>query len=129
MFVPFMNIPMFSSIAIGMPLEPTVATAAFGGLTGFLVGYFIRKIVKVALFALGGVLSLIVYLQYQGLISVNTEKVQHFTETKTNSIANFTNIILHYGTIFGNSPIGLYDLSTPFAGSMTVGLSAGILRG
>ena len=49
---------MFSSITIGMLHEPTVGTAAFGGLTGFLVGYFIRKIVKVALFALGGVLSL-----------------------------------------------------------------------
>lgn len=69
---------MFSSITIGMLHEPTVGTAAFGGLTGFLVGYFIRKIVKVAL-------SLVVYLQYQGLITVNTEKVQHFTETTTNS--------------------------------------------
>ena len=76
---------MFSSITIGMLHEPTVGTATFSGLTGFLVGYFIRKIVKVALFALGGVLSLVVYLQYQGLITVNTEKVQHFTETTTNS--------------------------------------------
>jgi len=34
-----------------MLFEPAIATAAFGGLTGFLVGYFIRKIVKVVLFA------------------------------------------------------------------------------
>ncbi|HEY7573341.1 MAG TPA: FUN14 domain-containing protein [Nitrososphaeraceae archaeon] len=112
-----------------MLLEHTIATAAFGGLTGFLVGYFIRKIVKVVLFALGGVLSLMIYLQYQGLITVNVGKIQHFTETATSSIANYTNAILHYGTTFGNSPIGLYDLSTPFVGSMTVGLIAGILRG
>jgi uncharacterized membrane protein (Fun14 family) len=57
--------------ATDMLFEPAIATAAFGGLTGFLVGYFIRKIVNVVLFALGGVLSLIIYLQYQGLITVN----------------------------------------------------------
>jgi uncharacterized membrane protein (Fun14 family) len=112
-----------------MLFEPAIATAALRGLTGFLVGYFIRKIVKVILFALGGVLSLIIYLQYQGLITVDILKIQHFTETATNSIANFTNVILHYGTTFGNSPTGFSDLANPFAGSMTVGLVAGILRG
>ena len=96
-----------------MLLEPAIATAAFGGLTGFLVGYFIRKIVKVMLFALGGVLSLIIYLQYQGLITVDILKIQHFTETATNSIANYTNVILHYGITIGNNPIGLSDLDTP----------------
>ena len=75
-----------------MLLEPAIATAAFGG-------YFIGKIVKVILFALGGVLSLIIYLQYQGLITVNNQKVQHFIETATSSIANNTNLILHYGGI------------------------------
>jgi len=112
-----------------MLFEPAIAIAAFGGLTGFLVGYFIRKIVKVILFALGGVLSLIIYLQYQGLITVDILKIQHFTETATNSIAKYTNVILHYGTTSGNSTIGLYDLSTPFAGSITVRLIAGTLRG
>ena len=61
-----------------MLLEPTIVSAAFGGLTGFLVGYFIRKIVKIMLFAVGGVLSLIIHLQFQGLITVNIEKVRHF---------------------------------------------------
>ena len=58
-----------------MLIESTISTAAFGGLIGFLVGYFIRKIVKVVLFILGGVLSLIIYLQYQGLITVNVGRV------------------------------------------------------
>jgi len=85
--------------------------------------------VKVILFALGGVLSLIIYLQYQGLITVNVGKIQYFTETATSSIVNSTNVILHNGIIFSNIPIGLSDLATPFAGSMTVGLVAGFIRG
>ncbi|MGC2426179.1 MAG: hypothetical protein WA421_04025 [Nitrososphaeraceae archaeon] len=55
--------------------------------------------------------------------------IQHFTETTTNSITNYANLILHYGTTFGNNPIGLSDLATPFAGSMTVGLVAGFWSG
>src|SRR5262249_23209957 len=112
-----------------MLLEP-IATAAFGGLTGFLVGYFIRKIVKVILFALGGVLSLIIYLQYQGLITVNMQKVQYFTDTITNSIANSTtNILLHSGNKFTSITNWIPDLTIPFTGSMAAGITAGFMRG
>jgi len=66
-----------------------------------MIGYFIRKIIKVILFALSGVLSLIMYLQYQGLISVNVDEVQYFTDTITNSIVNSTaNVLSHPGNKF-----------------------------
>ena len=44
---------------------------------GMLIGYFVRKILKLVIFALGGVFSLLVYLQYQGIIAVNMDKVQN----------------------------------------------------
>lgn len=39
------------------PLDSTVVT---GGLAGFIIGYFIHKIIRVVLFVLGEVLSLII---------------------------------------------------------------------
>jgi uncharacterized membrane protein (Fun14 family) len=94
-----MNIP-----EIVNPLNSTIVA---GGLVGFMIGYFIRKIIKVILFALGGVLSLIMYLQYQGVISVYVDKVQHFTYTLTNSIANSTtNILSNQGNNFTVLPLG-----------------------
>ena len=42
------------------------ATIGGGFFMGMLIGYFVRKILKLVIFALGGVFSLLVYLQYQG---------------------------------------------------------------
>jgi uncharacterized membrane protein (Fun14 family) len=108
--------------------NPLNSTIIVGGLTGFMIGYFIRKIIKVILFALGGVLSLIMYLQYQGLISVNVDKVQYFTDTITNSIANSTNILLHSGNKFTIIPFWIPDLSIPFTGSMAAGITGEFMR-
>jgi uncharacterized membrane protein (Fun14 family) len=102
-------------------VNPLNSTIVVGGFAGFMIGYFIRKIIKVILFALGGVLSLIMYLQYQGLISVNVDKVQNFTYTLINSIANSTTNILSYqGNNFTITPFWIPDLIIPFAGSMAV---------
>jgi uncharacterized membrane protein (Fun14 family) len=110
-------------------VNPLNSTIIIGGLAGFMIGYFILKI-KVILFALGGVLSLIMYLQYQGLISVNVDKVQHFTYTLTNSVANSTmNILSYQGNNFTITPFWIPDLIIPFAGSMAVGITAGLMRG
>lgn len=53
------------------------ATIGGGFFMGMLIGYFVRKILKLVIFALGGVFSLLVYLQYQGIIAVNMDKVQN----------------------------------------------------
>lgn len=105
-------------------VNPLNSTIVIGGLAGFMIGYFIRKIIRVILFALGGVLSLIIYLQYQGLISVNVDKIQFFTNTIANSIANSTtNILLHPGNKFTTIPYWIPDLTIPFTGSMGAGIT------
>ncbi|MGB0027706.1 MAG: FUN14 domain-containing protein, partial [Nitrososphaeraceae archaeon] len=62
-----------------------------GFLIGVLIGYFLRKILKLVLFALGGILSLLVYLQYQGLMTMNMDRVQNIADkiiaTLPNSIS------------------------------------------
>jgi uncharacterized membrane protein (Fun14 family) len=60
-------------------IESIATSVGLGGITGFLVGYFLRKIIKIILFAVGGILALLMYLQYQGLITVNMAKIQSYT--------------------------------------------------
>jgi uncharacterized membrane protein (Fun14 family) len=57
-------------------IEAIATSVGLGGITGFLLGYFIRKIIKIILFAVGGLLALLMYLQYQGLITVNMAKIE-----------------------------------------------------
>jgi uncharacterized membrane protein (Fun14 family) len=67
-----MSIENFSSLA---------ATIVGGGFfTGFLIGYFVKKIVKILMFVFGGIFVLLMYLQHQKIITVNMDKLQNFAD-------------------------------------------------
>jgi uncharacterized membrane protein (Fun14 family) len=67
-------------------IESIARSVGLGGITGFLLGYFIRKIIKIILFAVGGLLALLMYLQYQGLITVNMAKIENYTDGIVNTL-------------------------------------------
>src|SRR5918994_7522088 len=72
----------------------TLGGSFFGS---FLIGYFIKKIIKILMFVFGGVLALLIYLQSQGMISVevNAYKIQSSAEAVLNAIvANTTATVL-----------------------------------
>jgi len=56
-----------------MTLAPLIGT---GGL-GYAVGYFVKKLMKIALFVVGGILMLLVILERSGMISINFDNTQH----------------------------------------------------
>lgn len=113
-----MNIESFSS----------VATIMGGGFfASFLIGYFIKKIIKILMFVFGGVLALLIYLQSQGMITVevNVDKIQSSVEAIINTIAaNTTNIFPsdNNPSIIGN------NLGVPLTGSIASGFMLGITR-
>ena len=63
----------------------TLGDSFFGS---FLIGYFIKKIIKILMFVFGRVLALLMYLQSQGMISVqvNTDRIQSSAEAIINTI-------------------------------------------
>ena len=69
-------------------------TAAGGSFfASFLIGYFIRKIIRILMSTFGAVLALLIYFQSQGSISVevNADKIQSSVEDILNTIvANAT---------------------------------------
>jgi uncharacterized membrane protein (Fun14 family) len=75
-----MNIENIHSIA---------ATSGGGFFASFLVGYFINKIIKVLMFVLGGILALLMYLQFHRIIDVNIkfDKIQSSAEALINTLA------------------------------------------
>jgi uncharacterized membrane protein (Fun14 family) len=50
---------------------PLAATIGGGFLSGILLGYFIKKVVKILMFIFGGIIALLLLLQYQGVIVIN----------------------------------------------------------
>jgi len=70
-----------------------VVTVDSGGTVGFLIGYFLRKLFKLVLFAIGGVLSFLLYLQYQGLITMNMDKIQSIADKFVTTIPKSISVI------------------------------------
>ena len=70
-----------------------VVTVDSGGTAGFLIGYFLRKLLKLVLFARGGVLSFLLYLQYQGLITMNMDKIQNIADKFVTTIPKSISVI------------------------------------
>lgn len=57
-------------------LIPTATSIGGGFFIGILLGYFIKKVIKVLMFVAGGIVGLLLYLQQQQIISVNIEKLE-----------------------------------------------------
>ena len=105
----------------------SVATTLGGGFfVSFLVGYFVKIIIKVLMSVSGAILVLLLYLQSEGIINVevNSDKIQAAAETAINSIT--TRLALTFPT--GNMLIADSNLAIPLTGSIASGFMLGVTR-
>lgn len=91
----------------------------------FLTGYFIKKIIKVMMFIIGGILSLLMYLQSQGMININidVDKIQKSTDSVINTIMTNTTAIFANDS---NPSIIESNLGIPLSGSAASGFMLGL---
>jgi uncharacterized membrane protein (Fun14 family) len=102
-------------------------TLGGGFVASFLVGYFIKKIIRVLMFVFGGILALLMYLQSQEMlkVEVNMDKIQSSAETAINAIT----INLAQMSPTDNNPSFVdSNLSIPFTGSIASGFMLGVTR-
>ncbi len=96
------------------PLLPQLAQLSAGGVGGFLAGYAIKKIVKIAVFFMGlGFLSLL-YLSQKDIIGINYGKLIDAISTSLTQVPGFL-----------STAITILPLTSSFA----VGLALGIWKG
>ena len=107
-------------------IYPIAATSGGVFFASFLIGYFIKKVIKILMFVLGGILALLMYLQFQNIIDVNIklDKFQSSAEAIINAIAANATIF------FDNNNPSLIEgnLGIPVSGSLTAGFMLGITR-
>ena len=96
---------------------PVTYQLGVGGIGGFLVGYTIKKMVKIAAIIVAIFVAFIMYLGYTGVISVNYGKL--------------TDIISKALPIIEQAPRLLTPIisSLPFAGTFAVGFTLGLKKG
>jgi uncharacterized membrane protein (Fun14 family) len=102
-----------------------VARSSGSFFASFLIGYFIKKVVKILMFVLGGILTLLLYLQFQEILDVNIrlDKLQRSAEAIINmAVVNATAIFSN-----DNNPLFIEsNLGIPASGSVTAGFVLGI---
>ena len=96
------------------PLLPQLAQLSTGGVGGFLAGYAIKKIVKLAVFFMGlGFLSLL-YLSQKEIVNINYGKLIDAVSTSLTEVTGFLSTAIAI---------------LPFASSFAAGFTLGIWKG
>ena len=114
-----------------MNLDENLAVTLGGGfLGGILIGYALKKVIKVVAIIAGFFLAALTYLQYQQIASLNWGKLQTISEDTLTTLANATQQIPGFDG-YGNAPTELVmtNLGIPLTGSLAIGFTIGFMRG
>ena len=119
-----MDINNFNSIA---------ATMGIGFFVGVLIGYALKKVIKIVAVLFGLFLAGLTYLQYHQIANINWSKLQTVSE---DAITTISNAIIHIPG-FGDSShaaatassLAMTSFGIPFTGSMSAGFTIGFIKG
>ena len=69
-------------------LAPFLGSVGGGFVAGALVGYAVKKVIKIAAVVVGMFIAALAYLQYQGIIHVDWSKFQAVSQNGLTTIAS-----------------------------------------
>jgi uncharacterized membrane protein (Fun14 family) len=114
---------------------PTAATLGGGFFVGFLIGYALKKVIKMVAVIAGLFLAGLVYLQSQQIANINWNKLQTVSE---GTITTLSNAIIIQIPGFGDSShaaastassLAMTSFGIPLTGSMSAGFTIGFIKG
>jgi uncharacterized membrane protein (Fun14 family) len=112
---------------------PTAASMGGGFFVGILIGYALKKVIKLAAVIIGLFLAGLAYLQYHQIANVNWNKLQTISEgtilTVSNAIIQIPGISDSSHTAATASSIAMTSFGIPLTGSMSAGFTIGFMKG
>jgi uncharacterized membrane protein (Fun14 family) len=127
---------------------PLVSTLGFGGLAGFLIGFALKRIMKILAVIAGVFFAALMYLESQHIVNVNWDKLQTVSNSILSTIATTTTnattstgggvgsiqAFLGYNSTAAVSAIlpitsTMANLGIPLTSSTAMGFTIGLLKG
>jgi uncharacterized membrane protein (Fun14 family) len=117
----------------------TTATMGGGFIVGILIGYALKKVIKIVAVIVGLFLAGLAYLQYQQIANINWNKLQTVSEGAITTLSNL--IIMQIPGISNSSIAGdvhaaatasslaITSFGIPLTGSMSAGFTIGFIKG
>jgi uncharacterized membrane protein (Fun14 family) len=114
--------------------RPTAATMGGGFFAGILIGYAIKKVIKIVAVIFGLFLAGLAYLQYHQIANINWNKLQTVSEGALTTVANLTMQIPGISGSDGHaaataSSLAMTSFGIPFTGSISAGFTIGFIKG
>src|ERR687887_2364635 len=109
-------------------LSSIAATLGGGFFVGILIGWALKKVIKIAAVIVGLFLAGLAYLQYQQIATINWDKLQAISQSTITTIANSTTSQIqsfdgNYHSIAAQQAMSNFGI--PLTGSMTTGFTIG----
>jgi uncharacterized membrane protein (Fun14 family) len=109
---------------------PFVTTIGGGFHIGILIGYSLKKVVKLAAIVLGLFFAGLAYLQYQQIIIIDWNKLHPVSQNAVLTVLNATKYIPGLANVGGHTAyLTMSDFGIPLTGSMATGFAIGFMRG
>jgi uncharacterized membrane protein (Fun14 family) len=113
---------------------PTAATMGGGFFVGILIGYALKKVIKLLAVIVGLFLAGLAYLQYHQIANINWNKLQTVSE---GAITTLSNAIIqiqssgdsHVAAATASSSLAMTSFGIPLTGSMSAGFTIGFMKG
>src|SRR5829696_2250320 len=114
---------------------PNAATMGGGFIVGILIGYAVKKVIKIAAVIVGLFLAGLAYLQYHQIANINWNKLQTIAEGTITTLSNVvmqipgTSITNINGHAAATASLAMTSFGIPLAGSMSAGFTLGFIKG
>lgn len=103
-------------------ISSALFTAGSGGIVGFLIGYAIKRVLKILAVIIGLFFGAIMYFQSQSILAINWDKLQSLLKT---TLPVISNLVSDTGPV--NNITGYIGI--PLMGGLSVGLVLGFTKG
>jgi uncharacterized membrane protein (Fun14 family) len=112
---------------------PSAATMGVGFFVGILIGYALKKVIKIAAVIIGLFLAGLAYLQYHQIANINWNKLQTLSEGVITTLSNAIIQIQSSGdsshAAATVSSLAMTSFGIPLTGSMSAGFTIGFMKG
>jgi uncharacterized membrane protein (Fun14 family) len=114
---------------------PTAASLGGGFFVSVLIGYALKKVIKIVSVIVGLFLAGLAYLQYQHIANINWNRLRQVTEGEITTISN---LIIQIPGISSTSDVhaaatpsllSMTIFGIPLTGSMSAGFTIGFMKG
>jgi uncharacterized membrane protein (Fun14 family) len=105
----------------------SIATTIGGGFfAGILIGWAVKKVIKLVAIMAGLFLAGLAYLQYQQIALVNWDKLEQISKGIVNTVTNAT-----ANMVDGSSPaeLAITNFDIPLTSSISIGFTIGFMKG